>query len=359
MPWNGSGAFIRSYNWTDEANAGENIRADHMDGEDDNFATGITACLAKNGENAAAANLPMAGFRHTNVGNAVNRNEYLVVGQYQDGWGVYCGVTAGTDTAYTVDATPNITAYVEGMRFLVEFDQECGDDPTLNINGVGDRNLMVNGVQPKATQIKAGIIYVVIFNDSEWQVYAPTMNNFLSLDDVDETTYVDKKLQQVVVNDDEDGLVFGNPFHGVKSSGLQGTDPNSYPGVSNEKIDMSTVDYDTDGFKTAPADFTIPVGYAGVYRVSAMLVFDSANWVSNIYIAKNGFLRSNAIHAYGFVYGSGYSGFFSLQTTIDLAEGDILSLCIYCNSINTQTLEWTNGKSYEMSMELIGILPAP
>lgn len=68
MSWSGSGSFNRAYNWTNDAAAGIPITASRMDAEDDNFATGINACLAKNGENAATNNLNIGGHRLTFVG---------------------------------------------------------------------------------------------------------------------------------------------------------------------------------------------------------------------------------------------------------------------------------------------------
>ncbi len=61
MGWDGSGNFTRSHDWTDDEAAGVNIEASRMDTEDDNFETGINACLAKNGENAMTGALDLDG----------------------------------------------------------------------------------------------------------------------------------------------------------------------------------------------------------------------------------------------------------------------------------------------------------
>lgn len=53
MPWDGGGKFTREHDWTDDANANIDIEASRMDAEDDNFATGIEACLNKDGQNTA------------------------------------------------------------------------------------------------------------------------------------------------------------------------------------------------------------------------------------------------------------------------------------------------------------------
>ena len=64
--WNGSGVFTRFYGattWQNDVAAGTFIVANRHDDNDDGLATGINACLTKNGENAATADLNMGGFR--------------------------------------------------------------------------------------------------------------------------------------------------------------------------------------------------------------------------------------------------------------------------------------------------------
>jgi hypothetical protein len=69
MGWSG-GTFTRVHDWTTDEGSAIDIEADRMDAEDDNFASGINACLTKDGSNSPTANLPMGGNRHTGVGKA-------------------------------------------------------------------------------------------------------------------------------------------------------------------------------------------------------------------------------------------------------------------------------------------------
>lgn len=66
MAWNGSGTFSRTNGvntgttvWQDDAAAATKIRADYHDTHDQDIATGINACLAKNGENNMTGPLNM------------------------------------------------------------------------------------------------------------------------------------------------------------------------------------------------------------------------------------------------------------------------------------------------------------
>lgn len=139
MAWNGAGVFSRIYNWVNDANAAIAITASRMDGEDDGFATGLNNCLTKNGENSPTANLPMATYKHTGVGNAAARNQYLAAGQQQDNDCIY-GVASGTDT-YTLTPTPAITAYVAGQEFIVKFTNANTGAATLNVSSVGAKDI--------------------------------------------------------------------------------------------------------------------------------------------------------------------------------------------------------------------------
>lgn len=141
MAWSGAGVFSRIYNWVNDKNAAINITASRMDGEDDGFATGLNNCLTKDGQNAATANLPMATFRHTNVGNAAARTDYASAAQIADGALLYAGAAGGTANALTANLSPAITAYVTGQVYVVILTADNTAAATININSVGVKNI--------------------------------------------------------------------------------------------------------------------------------------------------------------------------------------------------------------------------
>lgn len=65
--FNGAGAFIRAHDWTADADAAINIRADRMDEEDDGFATGLSACITKDGQTTTTASIPFAAGLSSNA----------------------------------------------------------------------------------------------------------------------------------------------------------------------------------------------------------------------------------------------------------------------------------------------------
>lgn len=110
MSWNGSGVFNRLYNWVTDRDAGTPIDATKMDAEMDGFATGITACLAKNGENSPTANIDFGAYKITNlaVGSATadsaRYGQTITAGSYADTAMTITYTRA--DGNITVDMTP-------------------------------------------------------------------------------------------------------------------------------------------------------------------------------------------------------------------------------------------------------------
>ena len=74
MAWNGSGTFSRtngdntgSTTWQQDKADGDKITASRHDTHDQDLADGINACLAKNGENAATADIDFGSNGATNM----------------------------------------------------------------------------------------------------------------------------------------------------------------------------------------------------------------------------------------------------------------------------------------------------
>lgn len=172
MPgFNGSGTYVRYHDWTTDAGNAINITASRMDTEHDGFATGLTTCVTRDGQTVITADLPMSGFRHTGVGNAVARTQYASAGQVQDGALVYAGTAGGTANAITVTLAPAITAYVTGM--VVRFKAALANTTatTVNVNGVGAKTVKTRiGGDLVANDIVAGEFVTVGYDGTNLQL---------------------------------------------------------------------------------------------------------------------------------------------------------------------------------------------
>lgn len=82
MPFNGSGTFVPLAAPDFPAVAGDLIEATKFNNNlQDIFVQGLSKCITKDGQSVITGNLPMSGFKHTGVANAVGANEYAAFGQ--------------------------------------------------------------------------------------------------------------------------------------------------------------------------------------------------------------------------------------------------------------------------------------
>jgi len=172
--WSGSGVFTKTYSWVVDAANGIKIRADRHDTNDTDFTNGINNCLTKDGQNSPTGDLPMNSQKHTGVGNATARDNYLAMGQFQDGGGIYVVTTGSADT-YVASITPAITAYTAGQRFLININATNTGASTINFNAVGAASLVKAGaVAMEANELIAGRLYTIIYDGTNFQVINPT-----------------------------------------------------------------------------------------------------------------------------------------------------------------------------------------
>lgn len=80
MSWNGAGSYVLPPATFPEVN-GTVVDATRFNATLLDVQAGITAALAKNGENTPTANLGMGGFKHTGAASAVAAGQYLTWGQ--------------------------------------------------------------------------------------------------------------------------------------------------------------------------------------------------------------------------------------------------------------------------------------
>lgn len=170
MPFNGAGQFTPSAA-DNPVVAATLIQSTKFNNTINDIATGLSTCLTKDGQQIAAANQPMGGFRHTNVANAANRNEYAAVGQVQDQAFSWCGTAGGTADALTLTPTPAITTYAAGQVFIAK----AGGSPntgaaTVAVSGLVAKALQNDGGALTAGDIAAGKWYTFTYDGAAFQI---------------------------------------------------------------------------------------------------------------------------------------------------------------------------------------------
>lgn len=135
MAFNGSGVFVRLYNWVVDKGNSVKITASRMDAEMDGMATGLSNCITKDGQTTITQNIPMNSKKLTGCAAATALTDVPTGGQIINSAMTYYAAT-GTDT-YVATPSPAITAYAAGQSFLIHFANANTGAATLNLNSLG------------------------------------------------------------------------------------------------------------------------------------------------------------------------------------------------------------------------------
>ena len=142
MPWSGgtftrtNGVYSGAFVWNDDKTAGTKITAAHHDTHDEDLADGIDNCMAKDGTNAATANLDMGNFKLRNMANGIATTDAATVAQlchYIQFRVVAPDVALATGT-YLMSCRVPYGMTVSGVRAAVDVEQASGSTLTVDIN---------------------------------------------------------------------------------------------------------------------------------------------------------------------------------------------------------------------------------
>lgn len=175
MPLNGSGVFTRSNGthtgstvWAQDDAAGVDIVTDRHDLHDTDIGTALSNAMYKDGQSTPTANIPLGGFKITNLGAATARTDAIRAGQIQDGAVTFAGASGGTANAQTLTPSPAVTAYVSGLTFTFRAGAtNTSGTVTLNVSGVGAKNVRMPADTALAVgYIRANHLYTVVYHAS-------------------------------------------------------------------------------------------------------------------------------------------------------------------------------------------------
>lgn len=94
--FNGSGTYVRNYNWVNDKTNGINITASRFDTEDNGFATGLSTCICKDGQTTTSAVIPFA----SGIVAAAGTTSALMMGKIGEvTTGLYSSGTGNIDVA--------------------------------------------------------------------------------------------------------------------------------------------------------------------------------------------------------------------------------------------------------------------
>ncbi len=172
-PWTGSpgsqlfqrtdGTRSGAQVWQQADAAGVDIVSPDHDTHDQDVGNAISACLKKDGGNAASADIPMGGFRFKNIGNAVALSDSASASDVVNNRLNYCTV-AGTANAITLTHVVPITSYQAGQIFTFFALLPNTGAVTIAVDGLAAKPVTVAGSPLSAGQIVGGTLITVAVN---------------------------------------------------------------------------------------------------------------------------------------------------------------------------------------------------
>ena len=181
MGWSG-GTFTRTNGthtgtsvWQQDRDAGTKIVADRHDTNDNDLATGINTCITKTGPNAFTGNANLGSQKIVSLADGTAHTDGVNAGQIQDGGLIFQATDSGSADAYAIALAPAITAYVAGQEFTFKAGATSTGASTLNVNGVGVKNIKKKNDQAIAAgDIEANAIIKVVYDGTSFQMLSQT-----------------------------------------------------------------------------------------------------------------------------------------------------------------------------------------
>jgi hypothetical protein len=133
------------------------------------IANGLTNAITKDGQSALTANIPMGGFKITGLGVGTSAADAVRVSQLQGNSLSFVSVT-GTDSLIG-SLTPPLAAYATGAMYSFIVQNTNTSSVTLNIDGLGAKDVLRNGTDPiQSGDLVAGNIVVVLYDGTSFQL---------------------------------------------------------------------------------------------------------------------------------------------------------------------------------------------
>lgn len=167
--FNGSGTFVISAVGLPYA-AGTVINQTVANQLNTDLATGLSACITKDGQTTVTADIPMNSHKLTGLGGATASTDAVNMSQLQSGASLLLSGVSGTDTI-TGSLTPALGAYVAGGTYrFVSVGANTGA-VTLNINSLGAKAITKNGTTALAAgDIISGALVTVTYDGTQFQL---------------------------------------------------------------------------------------------------------------------------------------------------------------------------------------------
>ncbi len=131
-------------------------------------ATALTNSIARDGQTSATGNIPMGNYVLKGLGNGTQRSHSVNVGQIQDSSLNLLSNVAGTDN---ITATlTNLMSYANGQVFNFKAVGVNSGGVSININGMGAKTILNNGLALTAGSFQNGRFYQIIYDGTQFNL---------------------------------------------------------------------------------------------------------------------------------------------------------------------------------------------
>ena len=168
MSFNGSGLFVINSSGQPVV-SGTDIDPTVFNALTADLATGLSTCIAKDGQTTVTANIPMATYKFTGLGAGSARTDSASLANVQDGTGVYVATVGGTADVITITPSPAITAYTAGQTFRFIASGTNTTNVTVNANALGAKAITKNGtIALTAGDIPSGMMVQITYDGTRF-----------------------------------------------------------------------------------------------------------------------------------------------------------------------------------------------
>ena len=182
MPFNGNGVYSLPAGNPVVANTTASSTVHNNTNSD--IATALTNCVTKDGQSTPTANIPLGGFKLTNVGAATSVSDAVIASQIQNNGLTDLSSVSGTNTI-TATVTPVPSAYATGQVFTFEPANNNTGAATINISSLGAKDIYLNNAPLAADVLIAGQPVVIRYNGTQFEIIGKA--DFASLNAVSQT----------------------------------------------------------------------------------------------------------------------------------------------------------------------------
>ena len=169
MSYNGTGTFVLNTAGLPYV-TGTVISSTAGNALNNDLATGLSTAITKDGQTTPTANIPLGGFKITNLGAGTVASDAARLSQVQNSGVTTLIAITGTDTIAGV-VTPTLTAYTAGQVFSFVVAATNTGAVTLNISSLGATAVTRTGaVALAAGDLVTGQVAIVEYDGTRFQL---------------------------------------------------------------------------------------------------------------------------------------------------------------------------------------------